>query len=96
MSRVGEYFDERLKALEALAHKLISHDDPEVKAAGEDVSKAVAELRGDAPALEAEVKADAEKVVKDAETVAKPAVEEAAKAVETVSAEAVADAAKSV
>jgi hypothetical protein len=67
MSRAGEYFDERLKALEALAHKLISHEDPEVKAAGEDVSKAVAELRSDAPALEAEVKADAEKVAKTAE-----------------------------
>jgi len=94
MSRVGEWFDERLNALEALAHKLIGHDDPEVKAAGEDASKIVAELKGDAETVEHDAAAVGETVAKDAETAAKPVVAAAVKDGETVAAEAVADVAK--
>jgi hypothetical protein len=105
MPRVGDWFDERLEALEALAHKLISHEDPEVKAVGEDVSKTVTELRGDAPAVESEIETDAATVERDAETAAEtiatdaeheaaPVAAETVKAAETVASEAVADVAK--
>lgn len=96
MSTTGAWFTSHVEKLEAWAKELLKHDDPAVKAVGEDVEKTAAELKGDADQVEREAAADAEKVATDAEDAAKPVAEEAVKAAETVSAEAVADIAKSV
>lgn len=95
MSATGAWFTEHLEKLETWAKELLGHEDPAVKAVGQDVEKTVTELKTDAGTVEVEAKGDAEKVATDAETAAKPVLAEAAKAGETVAAEAVADVGKS-
>jgi Sec-independent protein translocase protein TatA len=74
MSWIG---DHAIK-LEEWAKALFDLGDEKAHAIGRDIAKTVAELKGDVPALEAEVKADAAHVVKTAETQGvKPAIVEA-------------------
>lgn len=68
MSAMGDYFESILHRIEAAGRALIGHADTEVHAAGEEVVQAVAELRADAPKIEAEAAADAGQVVHDAAT----------------------------
>jgi chorismate synthase len=84
MSATGEWFTAHVEKLEAWAKSLLKHDDPEVKAIGEDVTQTVAELKGDLDQLEHETEAAAEAVAKDAEAEAKPIVATAEQDAKTI------------
>lgn len=74
MSAVGNLYDDALEKLHALADQLVA----EGHRLGARAKALVGQLAGDVPVLESEAKADAEQVVKTAETQGvKPAIVEA-------------------
>lgn len=88
MSWIG---DHAIK-LEEWAKALLGNADEKIHTVGEDIARTVAELKGGVPALAGEAKADAEAVVKTAETQGvEPAVAEAVADAGHLAAEAVAD-----
>jgi hypothetical protein len=93
MSATGEWFAEHIEKLENWAKSLLGHEDPAVKAVGEDVEKTVTELKADTGEVEREAESAGVTAAHEAETAAEPVAETAVHDAETVAEQAAADAA---